>query len=444
MNRKHKAYLKLNIMSLFFIAISSVSVTLAWFAYSGLSKVSTEIDVKAWLIEFEKNDKTVSNDIVISLSDVYPGMGTIHEAIKIKNKGDSDAKLSYSIVSVRIFDEEINVGSLEQDFLQDKLSHEYPFSINMDLSDNFVLAKGNDSEFELSISWPLDSDNDEFDSEWGNLAYQFNVDEENKLLSDPTYKIRPSIKIIISAKAEQLTESEQSSDINYPLGKLILYDVVNNVRCNQIVDSEDCIRTHVIDINNKEGDETVTLLPDLYESYANGSYSNYDNLLTTTKNNWNVNTRELTIDDILKIVSKDIDKSLVIRENLSDSIIGYVGFGDRVDTLINNTVLYDGYYSFLNEKFGYLVTNKCYWLKKEYEKGCTCVNSDLQTKPGSCNLNGGCDCEVGWNATTSCTNKAFALTKIDENISKIYGEDKNSSCSVVPVILVPKEKLILQ
>ena len=63
MNRKHKAYIKINIISLFFIAISSVSVTLAWFAYSGLSRVTTEIDIKAWLIEFEKGDSTVSNNI---------------------------------------------------------------------------------------------------------------------------------------------------------------------------------------------------------------------------------------------------------------------------------------------------------------------------------------------------------------------------------------------
>ena len=42
MNRIHKAYIKINIISLFFIAISSISVTLAWFAYSGLAKVSTE------------------------------------------------------------------------------------------------------------------------------------------------------------------------------------------------------------------------------------------------------------------------------------------------------------------------------------------------------------------------------------------------------------------
>ena len=54
MNRKHKAYIKLNVMSLFLIAISSISVTLAWFAYSGIAKISTEIDIQSWLIEFEK------------------------------------------------------------------------------------------------------------------------------------------------------------------------------------------------------------------------------------------------------------------------------------------------------------------------------------------------------------------------------------------------------
>ena len=61
MNRKHKAYLKLNVMSLFFIAISSISVTLAWFAYSGLSKVTTEIDVL--------NSKTTFIKKIVSLDE---------------------------------------------------------------------------------------------------------------------------------------------------------------------------------------------------------------------------------------------------------------------------------------------------------------------------------------------------------------------------------------
>lgn len=409
MIRKHKAYIKLNIMSLFFIAISSISVTLAWFAYSGIAKVSTEIDVKSWLIEFEQNDTTVSNDIVISLDEIYPGMGTIHESIKIKNKGDSNANLSYSIISARILDEVIEIDGVDQDYLKDKLSHDYPFSININLSDNFVLAKGDESEFELSISWPLDSNNDKLDSEWGNLAYQFGTNEQKKFDEDSTYKIRPSIKINISAKAEQITESKESSDINYPLGGLILYDIKNNKRCTQLSDADTCIITHIIDINNKIGDETVTLLADIFGNYSTGTYENYDTLLETTVSDWNVNVRELQIDDILKIISKDVNKSIMIREELSDSIIGYLNYGNRIDDIINKTTPYNGHYSFLNEEYEYLETKKCYWLNKEYDD-----------------------------------KKAFALTKKDEETSKIYGEEKLTSCSVAPVIIAPKEKLIIQ
>lgn len=409
MDRKHKAYLKLNIMSLFFIAISSISVTLAWFAYSGIAKVSTEIDVKSWLIEFEKNDTTVTNDIVISLSEIYPGMGTIHESIKIKNKGDSNAQLSYSIASARILDEKLEIENVDPDVLKDKLSHDYPFSININLSNNFVLSKGEETVFDMSISWPLDSNNDKVDSEWGNLAYQFGVNEQEKFSNDSTYQIKPSIKIVISVKAEQIIESDDSSDINYPLGDLVLYDVNNNIRCKQLSDSKTCIRTHIIDINNKIGDDTVSLLPDLFGTYASGIYDDYDNLLSSTVNNWKVDVRPLQIDDILKIVSKDVVDSLIIREGLSDSIIGYMNYENRIDNIINNTVLYNGYYSFINNNYDYLVTNKCYWLNKEYND-----------------------------------TKAFALTKYDEEKSNIYGEDKSNNCGVIPIILAPKQKLNIQ
>lgn len=414
MNRKHKAYIKINIISLFFIAVSSISVTLAWFAYSGLAKVSTEIDIQAWLIEFEKDDKSASNDIVVSLDEVYPGMTTVHESIKIKNKGDSKAKLSYIIQSVRILDEELDIENIEQDYLRDKLSHEYPFSINVDLSDNFILAKDGEAEFEISVSWPLDSanikigddeiDSNKIDSEWGNLAYQFELEEARKFHQDSTYQIRPSIKIIISAKAEQIIESKETPDINYPLGKLILYDVKNNIRCEQLGDN--CIRTHVIDINNKLEDKNVTLLPDLLGTYETGAYDDYDNLLAKTTSGWNVNVRNLQIDDVLKIVSKDINNSLIIRENLSNKIIGYLNYENRIDNIIGVTVPYNGYYSFQNISYAFLVTNKCYWLNKEYDES-----------------------------------KAFSLTKIDEDTSKIYGEEKNNICSVVPAILAPKSSL---
>lgn len=430
MNRKYKTYLKLNVMSLFFIAISCISVTLAWFAYSGIAKVSTEIEVKSWLIEFAKNETTVSNDIVISLSEIYPGMDPLYESIKIKNKGDSDAKLSVSIVSARILDEEFDIENTELNDILDKLSHDYPFSVNMSLDDTFVLAHGDESAFNISVSWPLDSDNNELDSKWGNFAYQFANNELKKQNEDVTYQIRPSIKIVISVKAEQLILQEEStnnennsgtetykiegsgtstspSDVKYPLGKLILYDIKNNIRCNQL--SETCIRTHIIDVNNKISDDIVTLLPDILSTYLSGTYDKYDELLSTTVSNWNVSTRTFEINDVLKIISKDINNSLIVIEGLSDSVIGYMEYENRLNNVINRVIKYNGYFKFQNNNYTYFVTNKCYWFKNEYSE-----------------------------------TQAFALTKFDEEMSQIYGENKLNECSVIPVILAPKKNLNIQ
>ena len=97
LSKKQKSYLKLNIVSILFAAVSLLSVTLAWFAYSGLASVGTEVGVSAWYIEFEKNNKVATNDIVISLASIYPGMETLKEEINIKNLGDSDAKIKVNI-----------------------------------------------------------------------------------------------------------------------------------------------------------------------------------------------------------------------------------------------------------------------------------------------------------------------------------------------------------
>ena len=247
MKSKYKAYWRLNLMSLFFIIISFISVTLAWFAYSGLSKVSTAIDVKAWYITLEKDGNPISNDITISLTEIYPGMETVNEIVKIKNLGDSDASLKYSIVSARILDDETFIDDEEPttEFVEDLLSHDYPFHININLSKKYILAKVDESIFEVSISWPLDSDTNELDSEWGNRAYNFQQSEANKRKLDDEYQVRPSIQVILNVTAEQYIEEDEASDVRFNLGDLILYDVVADEVCNTI--GNDCLSTYVID-----------------------------------------------------------------------------------------------------------------------------------------------------------------------------------------------------
>ena len=399
-----KKHLKLNIMSLFFVAVSLLSITLAWFAYSGIANTATEVDVKAWYIEFSKNNETVSNEVVLSLNDIYPGMEEVTEKIDIKNLGDTDAKLDYSIESARILDDELKSSDNSTAQVLDELSHDYPFHINISLNKKFVNAHDDTSQFEVSVSWPLDSLDNSKDSEWGSKAYQFQESEEKKHQSDPNYQPRTSLKIVISIKAEQYVLDNEALDTDYYLGKLVLYDVEKNTTCDSL--SSTCIKTYVIDDDNKVGDVNVSLLPDLFQSYSMGPYNNYEMLLDSSTENFNVTTRALTVEDVVNIISSDIESSYLVRDGISDVIIGNLDYNDRFDKALNLMISGNGYYKFSNQRFPYLSTSKCYWINREYN-----------------------------------TDKAFALVKIDDNNSKVYGELKTSECSVVPVLEVAKSKL---
>lgn len=400
MEKKYKTYAKLNLLSLFFVAVSFISITLAWFAYSGLARVETVINVKAWYIKFEGGQPDDSNNITISSSEIYPGMETITEKINIKNLGDSDAEISYSIVEARILDDIITLDEHEPGYLVDKLSQDYPFHLNISLSKNYIDAIDGTGELEVSLSWPLDSDHDELDSTWGNAAYNFQAEEEKKHNDDNTYQKRPAVKIMISVKAEQKISSEELIDAGYNIGDVVLFDIEENKICAGM--SDNCIKTYLIDVNQEENNTSVSLLPDLYDTYQSGTYGNYETLSQSVSGNWKVLTRPLIAEDLLKVISNDVVNSNKIRpkKNLSDSLVGYVHYGNRATSIVNDVISYDGYFEFLNAKFPFLATSKCYWLNTEYNE-----------------TNG------------------FAIKKFDDTYSRIYKELKSNTCSIVPVIV---------
>ena len=405
MKARYKRYLKIYMIPIIFIATSFIFTTFAWFAYSGLRKVSTEVDVKAWYIELSKSGEVVTNDIVITLDDVYPGMETVDEIVNIENKGDSDAKLSYKVVSARILDSDFSGDALEDNqFLSDSLSHEYPFHVNIDLSKNYIASGGDTSTFEVSVSWPLDSGNDSLDSLWGMNAYNFQKSEQEKLVDDASYKVRPAIQIVISIVAEQFIDTNSSSDMRYALGDTILYDVLLNKRCYSV--SETCLSTTVIDVNNTLGDVNVTLLPSLYGNYFDSSFNDYNNKLEEFTSNWSSPTRGLSVNDLLYVISKDVTNSLLNGESISSQIVGNLGYDNRINTEISKAISFNGYYTFLNDKYNYLVHSGCYWTNSSYG-----------------NDNG------------------FAFGKLNELKSEIYPKSKSEECKVIPVIIAPKNNL---
>lgn len=410
MQDKYKTYAKINIISLFFIGVSFISVTLAWFAYSGLTSVGTEIGVKAWQVKFDKEIE--SNNIVISLDDVYPGMETKSEKVKISNLGDSDAEISYSILSAKLLGKNLEEKITDPLELEDELAHNYPFHINISLDKTYASMHGGESEFVVSISWPLDSNQDDLDSQWGNDSYKY-MEEQLKL---PQEERESQIKIVISLRAEQYIGDDNSSDPLYNLGDTILIDTETGLKCATLNETEDCIKTTVIDVNNTVMDANVTLLPDLYESYKSDLFSNYDTALEIITKDWKVTTEPLKINHLLNIISRDIIDSVLVRENLSDKVIGnlkYQGIIDdiyegRMEKEINEAIDKNGYYKYVNEKFPYLVSSKCYYINTIYD-----------------------------------SENVFALTKIDDTYSKIYKESKTKvdGCEVVPVIIASKNLL---
>lgn len=407
MKKKYKIYLRLNLVSIFFIVVSFISLTLAWFVYSGLSTVHTEVNVKAWYIEIEKNGEKVSNDIIITMDDIYPGMEPLEEEIKIKNLGDSDAQVNYSIINARILDKNIysEGNELSSEEVEDQLAHNYPFHINIDLSKRYVKAQTDETVFKVSISWPLDSGNDEWDSLWGNDAYQFKLAEQKKKKADNSYQILAPIKLDISLRAEQYMESDNTnSDMDYRLGKEVLYDVELNEFCAE--EGGTCIKTNVIDINNTIEDTTVTLLPKISQNSTSVEYTTITNSYTE-QTSWTATSRILDIKDMLKIISKDITSSVISIPNMSDMVIGNVKDGNRLETVINNTLSKNGYFKFLN-KFTYLYSNDCYWLRDLDENG---------------------------------VERIFTVQPFNGEMMKISSE-KTSKCKVMPVIIANKPNKI--
>lgn len=407
MKERHKNFLKLNFLSIVLTAISFISVTLAWFAYSGLSTVETDVNIRAWNIELSKDGKKVQNQITISLNDLYPGMETVHESVKINNLGDSDAIVKYEIKSARILGDKENLydtknGKTTKE-IEDILSNEFPFQINLNLSKNFALPDGEETIFDLSVSWPLDSGDDEEDTKWGIKAHEFLESEIQKSEQDSSYQKDPSIFVQISLIAEQYLENDDAPDVNYYLGKEYLIDVIDNKTCNKISDT--CFKTTVIDADNTLKDDTVNLIPNLYSEYEEGTFDTYSNSINQIQNNWSVNVSPLDLQSLLKVISKDITESYTSYTNLSSSIIGNINSVNSLNKTVNKVKNFTGNFNYLSENYPYLVSSRCIWLNDEY------------------------DSEHGF------------IFKEENDRVYIKKEHKNTTCKIIPIIKMNKEDL---
>ena len=192
---------------LIFLIVLIASNTFAWFIYATKIDSNVSVHVRAWNVVFEAGENLVTDTVNLTVDSIFPGMDDYAYEIKAYNHSDVAASLSYEILSARILDQEyISVegraalgqspvaGDLTSQQLEAKLSNDYPFSINIGVSDTVIALTGVET-YTLSVIWPYESNQDEIDTMWGIGAYEYKVNYPDS----PTISLR--VKIIITQNA---------------------------------------------------------------------------------------------------------------------------------------------------------------------------------------------------------------------------------------------------
>lgn len=166
---------RLNLRSLLFFALLISFNSFAWFIYTNKVATGVDVHVKSWNISFEIDNEQLEEEVSFSVDEMYPGMDDYRDEIRIKNVGETDGKLNYELLSVRILDTEYVVSDdgITSDELLNSLKNDYPFTIDIGVTNPIVSHGGGEEGFYFSVVWPYESGDDESDTEWGKKAYDY-------------------------------------------------------------------------------------------------------------------------------------------------------------------------------------------------------------------------------------------------------------------------------
>jgi len=148
--------------------------TYAWFVFSNHVNTEMGAKVRAWNITFSQNDDDVSQSLTFDVNDIYPGMTAFHDEVNITNNGDTNAIVSFEMVSVRILDTTYVVDANNTgDDIVDMLENDFPFKVLLGVN-NPTLVPFSTSTFSVDVIWNFEENLDSVDTLWGENAYTYN------------------------------------------------------------------------------------------------------------------------------------------------------------------------------------------------------------------------------------------------------------------------------
>ena len=137
------------------LALFTLGVNIfAWFAFSANVGLELEATVASWNVRFRDGVDVLTQDLVIEITKMKPGMDDFNKTITIESNSDVDANFSYHVTSLSILGRSIPITSKADPFQY--LRDFYPFSITAS-SDKTLLSGIDEVEFEVNLVWPYEA-----------------------------------------------------------------------------------------------------------------------------------------------------------------------------------------------------------------------------------------------------------------------------------------------
>lgn len=174
--------------------------TFAWFIYANKVSSNINVHVKGWNVTFEANQNQITNQVNVTVDDLYPGMTDYEYNISAYNNSEVTANLTYEIIEARILNDTyvtvegrgsrgetvLSTDLLSAD-LEDMLAEDYPFTITLSTTGSLLSTNNGQQDFYLNVEWPYENNQDALDTTWGIAASNYKTSHPNS----------PSISLIV-------------------------------------------------------------------------------------------------------------------------------------------------------------------------------------------------------------------------------------------------------
>ena len=195
---------RVKLTHLLLLGILLVANSYAWFIFVNNVNNRVDVHVRAWKVDFVDGDEVVDY-VNVEVDNAYPGMTTYTKEVTAHNYSDLPATASYKVLSAEIMGVEyltqegkidagqtVNGDEMTAAELETMLTSSYPFTFSFNLSETDLVALTGTTTYNVSMSWPYESGDDEADTTWGVNAYNFKEDNP----TEPSIKLK--IKIYIT------------------------------------------------------------------------------------------------------------------------------------------------------------------------------------------------------------------------------------------------------